>query len=1299
MEGNKERLFDKFQTNIATMQADPVLGKIFSSPKFDGMAAVPGALQNFSFEVRDEEMDQEQIVQRLEEIAEEAFRNLKGVSDEDLQKIGEDYPSVKKALRNHFYKIAKLCEVLPELGSRLEIREKVQPPAGTTAESKIFAKEREAAVRAISANFEDIYKTAVHRDGFDSMRVTRSAFGYIRNELPLRNEALISFYGRKKNPPLERTERHKRYAEVEKVLEPMLLEALHKDARKAAKTAFETISKEKYPDAFSVSGRSAMSIADELILTIGRRCKSSDAQFSAYAPLIYYWRFDVIELRNILIGLAQAQWGFCLKREPNMEERLRVAALSVKDPKNFEGYVPRKTIQKQAARHSAPDKMEKAAAPSSGKYVAPRLVPVSKAPGPMAPEPESVVIDPSHPAPTYLPPDRAFCERATVLDDEDRLPLSHHEESPTRPDIKFVRPRDPEVTVMSQRRIEKVKAQTQPQQPSPQKAEKGGLMKLVKGGLTAAGTGMSLVGTGVTLVGTRVTAAGAAQREFIEKNKGGLLKWAKRGLIAVGVALGVVSAGTGAYKGYLAYEDNKADSFGDSNKKSAKGGPASRGANTNSAGEAPLPDAFNSSILTANPALAPSATNVPAVNNAPLAATSAAAHTVSPAAVDQVPVASAQPSAAPSVAAFVAPAPSLIPAPAPVAVAPSQIPTLPKFAGSADAPKAAQEAAAMATQYYGLSSSSGAVKYPETGDDSSLVAVGGADATAFKHSPKGPAWNEQAQKAAEALLKIYDEAASSIYDDVSSRLDQKTFNYVKKHEVALRHLADVTDFSNAGFQAKYVAKHNSAELFDPDGIFNELEGVKRAEDKLGAERFIKGPAHVKVVIGDKIDERLQRFAAVERAHSAPGGSNAPAKAPGQTPAPQHTQNMQQDNGGGTGYFQAPSHSSFYDFSSFLAKQQQAVPAVAQVAKIDLNSSVKAADLTSNDSKVTVQKLHVAAKETFAVSETPAEVARKVGNAMVAEKDKQTVAWQKLSLWERAKRTFTGRGLEETMGLKALNQELRAIKNAKIEDLQPKTASTDRQVPVMEAVQTPAEKRDDAAHFESLRKDIEISYAAGVAREVAEKRRAARELNIKRQQVEDLQLLQQVEDGWDKISAEQDKAAEKKKASLASLHEKVAKLRAQAGINAPAAGPVKEEVIELTDADTDVEFVDNPPPPNKGTDEDDIIELTDADLEFVNDQPVAASAQVDDEVTELTENDVEFVTNAPADDEAIELTEADFESVQYQPIAANTQADDGTIELTENDFEFVTSAPADDKTTELTEADFESVDDQPVAKAA
>lgn len=80
------------------------------------------------------------------------------------------------------------------------------------------------------------------------------------------------------------------------------------------------------------------------------------------------------------------------------------------------------------------------------------------------------------------------------------------------------------------------------------------------------------------------------------------------------------------------------------------------------------------------------------------------------------------------------------------------------------------------------------------------------------------------------------------------------------------------------------------------------------------------------------------------------------------------------------------------------------------------------------------------------SETPMEVANQIGEEMRLARNTATHQWQQLSIWERIKRTFTGRDLENQMSLKELKIEMQKISQASPSKLIPGTAPRLIQVP-------------------------------------------------------------------------------------------------------------------------------------------------------------------------------------------------------------------------------------------------------------
>jgi hypothetical protein len=236
---------------------------------------------------------------------------------------------------------------------------------------------------------------------------------------------------------------------------------------------------------------------------------------------------------------------------------------------------------------------------------------------------------------------------------------------------------------------------------------------------------------------------------------------------------------------------------------------------------------------------------------------------------------------------------------------PTQFVAAPVSAPS-DAPNAVPETSSMEVYYYGLSSSKGATPFAGR----AALVEGGVDATPLMTYARTELWNIQQRSSAETLLKIY--------DSNPARLDEKTVNFVKTHEPVLRDLVAQSDVSPGTFQNKFIYNHSSTDFFGAKGLFNLLLAVQRTVDIYGgdAEKLVHDSVSVKLTVGSHRMTAEERFARVDLLKAAAGGAGAPVQIPHQNSAPQHTQNMQPDNGGSHGFFQVPVQGDFHDFSTF-----------------------------------------------------------------------------------------------------------------------------------------------------------------------------------------------------------------------------------------------------------------------------------------------------------------------------------------------------------------------------------------------
>ncbi|HLG25960.1 MAG TPA: hypothetical protein VI588_04235, partial [Candidatus Gracilibacteria bacterium] len=200
-----------------------------------------------------------------------------------------------------------------------------------------------------------------------------------------------------------------------------------------------------------------------------------------------------------------------------------------------------------------------------------------------------------------------------------------------------------------------------------------------------------------------------------------------------------------------------------------------------------------------------------------------------------------------------------------------------------------QTAEVLSSASYSLGASSGANVYTGPAD----MLVGGADATPYSFKTRTASWYEEKQKAADLLLKIY--------DNNKERFSPETAELIKKHEVSLRSLASQTNFTPATFRSSFESKFAAAEVFAADGVYNLVECAERILDLRGDNHnsVENDSAFIKLSIGSQLNKADERFArAIDFENAAGGGKGAPA-VPGHTPAPQQLDQQNNTPGGGS----------------------------------------------------------------------------------------------------------------------------------------------------------------------------------------------------------------------------------------------------------------------------------------------------------------------------------------------------------------------------------------------------------------
>lgn len=347
---SNQELFDAIQVNIADIGDDKHLRELVTAYSMPGsLSFLQGDLNEFSYAVREDKLTQEQIVDELKKIAVNALKKLGKMRDVELSSLGADYGTARWAIIKHFYKIARNFGAQVELGAFLESWEK-QFPHTEDPKEQTFQEQKEAAFASIDSNFPDIYASVTEKSGYEWKKVLEGSVQYVQDEIAGQKGPVSYFLGIAVNFQLSEGTREKRLQLLKEKLKPMVLEALGRDARRATKTVFEQLSKEMFGTTSSLKGKSPANIADEMINdAIRPRAKGSKNELREYSKLIYYWMEDpsehgnVIELRQNLMHMAQAEWGPVLRRDNMIEGQLtradkRIAA----DPGYFSGYVPKK---------------------------------------------------------------------------------------------------------------------------------------------------------------------------------------------------------------------------------------------------------------------------------------------------------------------------------------------------------------------------------------------------------------------------------------------------------------------------------------------------------------------------------------------------------------------------------------------------------------------------------------------------------------------------------------------------------------------------------------------------------------------------------------------------------------------------------------------------------------------------------------------------------------------------------------------------------------------------------------------
>ncbi len=551
-----EQLFDALQINIVELGEEARLrGLFFSFSDLRELASVPGDLHEFSLDVRNGNLSNDEVVEKLENICVKALKSLGRVSDVMLQQKGTTYTSARSAIIKHFYKMSRNFGVQLELSSRLDKWSKEFPHSEDPKE-QTFQEQKEEAFKSVDSRFGTMYATVTKEQGYDSKKVVDGCLKHIDEIMVGHSGALANFFGVAHNFTLAPYEKEKRVTLMKEKLKTMVEDALVRDARKATGVVFEKLANEFLLSDQTVQGSTAASIAEMMITrAINKRAKSSNGKYEEYKPLAYYWPSDVSEHRDVielyqdLIYLTQRKWGAALHNEKNSAERFEKARVRIdNDPEYFEGYKAPKPhlVRDEQTPETVREGTKNAAQQNGGAHTAPtpqELVVSGEGTGLIdiaalrAQQKQQAVAakvgsgnpeNYSHsvvatPAPTRTPSAPQPDKKVIVADPS--VVIENRGERRTIPEIRSAR------TAVEQ-------AQTEPQPlPVPDQRPQRPDIQFPKQDQEITQTS-----------------------QHNKARKGRFSTWVRRGMFAVAAALGISVAGAAAYKAYNAHEGKTASS-------------------------------------------------------------------------------------------------------------------------------------------------------------------------------------------------------------------------------------------------------------------------------------------------------------------------------------------------------------------------------------------------------------------------------------------------------------------------------------------------------------------------------------------------------------------------------------------------------------------------------------------------------------------------------------------------------------------------------------------------------------------
>lgn len=693
--------FDAVQVGIAEMGEDKFLRDLMYSHDRASLRDLAGDLNDFAGGVKEGKFSKDQIVLELEAIATKSLRTVG--RNRDL--ASTNYSGARKALVRHFYALARKFGVQIELSARLDIWEKENPHTDNPKE-QTYQEQLEAVSRVVESRFGTMYATVTRDAGYDTEKVVAGCLEYLTSVVAGEQGGPVSyFFGVADKFKLDDVEKKRRTEVMKAKLLPMVREALKRDAQRATKDVFDPLMREVFPTESSVKGRTASSIADELITDhIRLRFKKANGKYQEYKPFAYYWQIEkddhdrIFELRQNMIYLVQQYWGPALRKDEHEDKQVAKTKVRLsQDSHYFAGYIaPQVTVPKAAlnnggaaaeitpptvregrgASQPAPAALpegegakvhdiaamqaqlaQKAAASSNPTAVSSGPIVLKPASQPAPAPKEKVIVD--LPGVTTEPATPAPQDRVTVPEGQ-LAPAAAPTSQPAAP---------------NSREVKTIPPTTRPQRPNVEfRSDRD-----------------------------EVTQMDAHKKAMAEKAKGGgVFGWLKRNAIAIAAVLGIGAVGSvAAYKAVNTYDQKDA-----------------------------------SSEVAKTPEKNPGAKASASVTPTAVASQTA---TAAPSASAEQKVASASPTV-------------------------TQQPQVPQAAGTdVKAPEAgAKVETVLGTYSYGLGSADGAPVFTGTAS----VAEGGVDATPFAATPKNATWYAGQQKNAESLLKIYDSNKSLLDKDV-----------------------------------------------------------------------------------------------------------------------------------------------------------------------------------------------------------------------------------------------------------------------------------------------------------------------------------------------------------------------------------------------------------------------------------------------------------------------------------------------------------------------------------------------------